>query len=138
MSGRDILGLDLLGPIGDITLRDSLRLITFIVILVYLCIIIIAMLSSTAAMAQSVSPQASTTNSIYIEQVGDNSNINIVQKGQNNRIGSEENRLILNGNGQIINTTQEVAPASISSSSNFISMSIFKNVSFNALSYSEF
>jgi hypothetical protein len=62
---------------------------------------IMAMLSSSLAFAQS------TTNSIFIEQVGDNSNITIVQKGQNNRIGSEQNRLMLDGNGQIINTTQE-------------------------------
>jgi hypothetical protein len=62
---------------------------------------IMAMLSSSLALAQS------TTNSIFIEQVGDNSNITIVQKGQNNRIGSEQNRLMLDGNGQIINTTQE-------------------------------
>jgi hypothetical protein len=62
---------------------------------------IMAMLSSSLALAQS------TTNSIFIEQVGDNSNITIVQKGQNNRIGSEQNRMMLDGNGQIINTTQE-------------------------------
>jgi hypothetical protein len=62
---------------------------------------IMAMLSSSLAFAQS------TTNSIFIEQVGDNSTITIVQKGQNNRIGSEQNRLMLDGNGQIINTTQE-------------------------------
>ena len=62
---------------------------------------ILAMLSSSLAFAQS------TTNSIFIEQVGDNSTITIVQKGQNNRIGSEQNRLMLDGNGQIINTTQE-------------------------------
>jgi hypothetical protein len=68
--------------------------------------IIMSMMSSSSALAQAVSTQ-STTNSIYIEQVGDNSNITIVQKGQNNRIGSEQNRLILNGNGQILNTTQE-------------------------------
>ena len=63
--------------------------------------LVMAMLSSSLAFAQS------TTNSIFIEQVGDNSNITIVQKGQNNRIGSEQNRLMLDGNGQIINTTQE-------------------------------
>jgi hypothetical protein len=63
--------------------------------------LVMAMLSSSLAFAQS------TTNSIFIEQVGDNSTITIVQKGQNNRIGSEQNRLMLDGNGQIINTTQE-------------------------------
>jgi hypothetical protein len=63
-------------------------------------IFIMAMLSSSLALAQS------TTNSIFIEQVGDNSNITIVQKGQNNKIGSEQNRVILNGQGQTINTTQ--------------------------------
>ena len=67
-----------------------------------LMLAVIALLASSVALAQS------TTNSIFIEQVGDNSNINIIQKGQNNRIGSEQNRMTLDGNGQIINTTQEV------------------------------
>lgn len=49
----------------------------------------------------------STTNSIYIDQVGDSSNITITQKGQNNRIGTEQNRFLIGGDSQTMTVTQE-------------------------------
>lgn len=49
----------------------------------------------------------STTNSIYIDQVGDASTINLTQKGQNNRIGTEQNRFQIGGDAQLINVTQQ-------------------------------
>ena len=61
----------------------------------------IALLASSVAMAQS------TTNSIYIEQVGDGSIIDLTQKGQGNKIGTEQNRIILEGNNQTVTVTQE-------------------------------
>ena len=60
-----------------------------------------ALLASSVALAQS------TTNSIFIEQVGDGSNINITQKGQSNKVGTEQNRVVLEGNNQTITATQE-------------------------------
>jgi hypothetical protein len=62
---------------------------------------IIAMMTSSAVLAQS------TTNSIYIEQVGDNSAITITQKGQSNKVGTEQNRVVLEGNSQTLTVTQE-------------------------------
>ena len=62
---------------------------------------IMSLMVSSAALAQS------TTNSIYIEQVGDSSTINIAQKGQGNQIGTEANRVVLEGNNQNINVRQE-------------------------------
>jgi hypothetical protein len=61
----------------------------------------IALLASSGVMAQS------TTNSIYIEQVGDGSIIDLTQKGQGNKIGTEQNRIILEGNNQTVTVTQE-------------------------------
>jgi hypothetical protein len=49
----------------------------------------------------------STTNSIYIDQVGDASTINLTQKGQNNKIGTEQNRFQIGGDAQLINVTQQ-------------------------------
>ena len=60
-----------------------------------------ALMASTVAMAQS------TTNSIYIDQVGDGSTISITQKGQSNKVGTEQNRVVLEGNNQVITATQE-------------------------------
>ena len=58
--------------------------------------------------ATSLSAYAqSTTNSIYIDQVGDASTINITQKGQNNKIGTEQNRFQIGGDAQLINVTQQ-------------------------------
>jgi hypothetical protein len=65
------------------------------------------MLAAMALLASSIALAQSTTNSIFIEQVGDNSNINIIQKGQNNSIGTEQNRVVLEGNSQTITTVQE-------------------------------
>jgi hypothetical protein len=64
-------------------------------------------LAAMALLASSVAMAQSTTNSIYIDQVGDSSTITIVQKGQSNRIGTEQNRVVLEGNNQTITTTQE-------------------------------
>ena len=45
-------------------------------------------------------------NAIYIEQIGEASTITVTQIGQNNSIGSENERLILGGNSQDINIFQ--------------------------------
>ena len=59
-------------------------------------------------MATSLSAYAqSTTNSIYIDQVGSSSTINLTQKGQNNKIGTEQNRFQIQGDSQTINSTQQ-------------------------------
>lgn len=62
---------------------------------------IMSLMTSSLAYAQS------TTNSIFIDQVGNGSTINITQKGQNNRIGSEQNRVVIEGNNQTITSVQE-------------------------------
>lgn len=62
---------------------------------------IMSMMTSSIALSQS------TTNSIYIDQVGNSSTIAITQKGQSNRIGSEQNRMVIEGNNQTITSTQE-------------------------------
>ena len=61
----------------------------------------IALMASSAAWSQS------TTNSVYIDQVGDGGTISITQKGQSNKVGTEQNRVILEGNNQVITVTQE-------------------------------
>lgn len=48
----------------------------------------------------------STTNSIYIDQVGDQSAITLTQKGQGNRIGTEQSRFQIEGDSQVINIRQ--------------------------------
>lgn len=65
------------------------------------------MLAAIALLASSVGLAQSTTNSIFIEQVGDGSVITITQKGQSNKVGTEQNRVVLEGNNQTITTTQE-------------------------------
>lgn len=62
---------------------------------------IMAMMTSSLAIAQS------TTNSIFIDQVGDGSTITITQKGQANKIGSEQNRVVIEGNNQTVDVKQE-------------------------------
>lgn len=62
---------------------------------------VMSLLTSSLAMAQS------TTNSIYIDQVGDNSTISVTQKGQSNKIGTEQNRVVLQGNSQTLTVKQE-------------------------------
>lgn len=58
-------------------------------------------------MATSLAYGQSTTNSIYIDQVGDNSNISIIQKGQANKIGTEQNRFVLQGDAQTVDVKQQ-------------------------------
>jgi hypothetical protein len=60
-----------------------------------------------SVMATSLAYGQSTTNSIYIDQVGDNGNISIVQKGQTNKIGTEQARVILQGDAQTVTVKQE-------------------------------
>lgn len=60
-----------------------------------------------SVMATSLAYGQSTTNSIYIDQVGDNGNISIVQKGQSNKIGTEQARLSLQGDAQTVTVKQE-------------------------------
>ena len=57
-------------------------------------------------MASSLAYGQSTTNSIYIDQVGGNSTIDIRQKGQNNRIGSEQARVSIQGNAMNVTVDQ--------------------------------
>jgi hypothetical protein len=66
-----------------------------------LVLFIMSLMTSSLAYAQS------TTNSIFIDQVGNGSTITVTQKGQNNRIGSEQNRVVIEGNNQTITSTQE-------------------------------
>jgi hypothetical protein len=65
------------------------------------------MLAAIALLASSVAMAQSTTNSIYIDQVGDGSVITITQKGQSNKVGTEQERVVLEGNNQTITATQE-------------------------------
>lgn len=62
---------------------------------------IMSLMTSSLALAQS------TTNSIYIDQVGDSSTISITQKGQSNKIGTEQNRVTIQGNSQTLTVKQE-------------------------------
>lgn len=50
--------------------------------------------------------QQATTNSIYIDQVGGNSTIDIRQKGQTNRIGSEQARFSIQGSAMNLTIDQ--------------------------------
>lgn len=56
--------------------------------------------------ASSLAYGQSTTNSIYIDQVGDQGAITLSQKGQNNRIGTEQARFQIGGDGQLVNIRQ--------------------------------
>ena len=58
-------------------------------------------------MTSSLTVAQSTTNSIFIDQVGDGSTITITQKGQANKIGSEETRVVIEGNNQTLEVKQE-------------------------------
>jgi len=56
----------------------------------------------------SASANAQTTNSIYIDQVGDGSEITLTQEGQSNKIGdSEAARFVLEGNVQTVTVKQD-------------------------------
>lgn len=49
---------------------------------------------------------AQTINSVYIDQVGSNSVINMTQTGSNNKLGDETQASILSGNNQVVAITQ--------------------------------
>lgn len=53
--------------------------------------------------------QSSTTNSIYIDQVGDGSAITITQEGQGNEVGNRTTDvpMVLEGDGQTVNITMD-------------------------------
>lgn len=63
--------------------------------------LVIALMTTTAVTAQ-------TTNSVYIDQVGDGSNITVTQTGQGNKVGNKtaNEPLTLDGNGQIVDLLQ--------------------------------
>lgn len=63
--------------------------------------LVMALMTPTLVYAQT------TTNSIYIDQVGDSSNITITQRGQTNSVGNENERFQIQGNAQTITMTQD-------------------------------
>jgi hypothetical protein len=62
-----------------------------------------ALMTSTLAYGQS------TTNSIFIQQVGDGSNITIKQEGQGNQVGNQatDTPVVLQGDGQVVDVVME-------------------------------
>ena len=66
-----------------------------------LALFIMSLMTSSLAYAQS------TTNSIFIDQVGNGSTITVTQKGQTNSIGTEQSRVVIEGSSQTITSTQE-------------------------------
>ena len=69
-----------------------------------LTFLIISLMTSASANAQT------TTNSIYIDQVGDGSTISLTQEGQSNTIGVSEaatQRFVLEGNDQSVTVKQD-------------------------------
>ena len=67
-----------------------------------LTFLVISLMTSASANAQT------TTNSIYIDQVGDGSTISLTQEGQNNTIGvSESTRFVLDGDSQTVTVKQD-------------------------------
>ena len=62
-----------------------------------------------ALMTPTLSFGQSTTNSIYIQQVGDGSNITIKQEGQGNQIGNRttDTPVVLQGDGQVVDVVME-------------------------------
>jgi hypothetical protein len=69
-----------------------------------LTILVISLMTSASAYGQS------TTNSIYIDQVGDGSEITLTQEGQSNKIGEGESvtdRFVLEGGGQKVTVRQD-------------------------------
>jgi hypothetical protein len=71
------------------------------------CLFIMALMTPTLVLAQS------TTNSIYIDQVGDGSNITLQQQGQNNTVGSENTPLSIQGSNQNVTFNQNGSGNSI-------------------------
>jgi hypothetical protein len=62
-----------------------------------------------ALMTPTLSFGQSTTNSIYIQQVGDGSNITIKQEGQGNQIGDRttDTPVVLQGDGQVVDVVMD-------------------------------
>ena len=52
------------------------------------------------------------SNSIYVDQIGDGTTVNITQTGSGNQIGSSSNRSTLNGNNNLI-TIQQIGNSNI-------------------------
>ena len=68
--------------------------------------LVISLMTSASANAQTT--PTPTTNSIYIDQVGDGSTINLTQEGQSNTIGvSESERFVLKGDVQTVTVKQD-------------------------------
>lgn len=59
---------------------------------------------SSTAFAQSV---PSTTNAIYIDQIGDSSTVNLTQNGAGNQIGSSTQAFVMHGNSQVLTFTEQ-------------------------------
>ena len=66
-----------------------------------------------ALMIPSIAFSQSATNSIYIDQVGDGSNVTLQQQGQSNRIGSEASPFNLQGSNQNVTFNQNGSGNSI-------------------------
>lgn len=66
-------------------------------------ILVMALMTPTLSFGQS------TTNSIYIQQVGDSSTITIKQEGQGNEIGNRttDTPVVLQGDGQVVDITMQ-------------------------------
>ena len=68
--------------------------------------LLIVMLTSSVAHSQQ------TTNAIYIEQIGDSSDISVTQLGEGNQVGNIENPFLIYGDNQWI-TIQQQGPRNI-------------------------
>jgi hypothetical protein len=66
-----------------------------------------ALLCLIAFTSLSARAQSASTNSIYLEQIGDSSTITLLQKGSGNQMGTAVSPFYMNGNQQILNFTQE-------------------------------
>ena len=71
--------------------------------LVKTSILVMALMTSTLSNSQT------TTNSIFIQQVGDGSNITIKQEGQGNQIGNRASDMpiVLQGDGQVVDVVMD-------------------------------
>ena len=49
---------------------------------------------------------ANAQNSVYIDQIGSNSTINVTQTGTDNQLGNTTNKTVLYGNNQAVTITQ--------------------------------
>ena len=70
-------------------------------------LLVMAMMTPSLAFAEGLNQGTSTTNSIYIDQVGDSSTITIKQEGQGNGIGTEAQKLNIQGNNQAVDIYQK-------------------------------